>query len=387
MKLSELLDKHSHVRLASSEDNTAILNFYDDIPMKGKGLKVRYERRPDFFKFLNFQSRDSFVLLLEDDQGELSGVATLVIRPGCVRGEDCYVGYLGDLRIKFDRRGAVRWRRFYQDLMQFAPEVDEFYYCKHFITAIMDENSDAISALVNSKKNAYTYLPLSKYNMINIMFKNLLSPNHLLKSKYKTRFASNEDKEAIKTFFKNENQKIPFGFQMSDSYSEIHYRLENWTDFDISNFILCFDDKENLVGMTGLWTHSPVKKIILDSLPSSYKILFEALRPFTKMPKETEELKALYLTHLCINISLPESARAAIFKGILNCLYKTKLVDDYHCISFCDFDNVSLLKGAKGYVYTKTPMSLFQVLHKDFLEDNLTNPEQLPAPGFEMSLV
>ena len=62
MKLQEIIDKHPRIRRATSKDNNDILDFFDDVDMKGTGINIGYERRPDFFKFLNFQSQDIIVM-------------------------------------------------------------------------------------------------------------------------------------------------------------------------------------------------------------------------------------------------------------------------------------------------------------------------------------
>src|SRR4051794_29165243 len=112
--LDALLAAYPSIRIASSdeEENQRILRFFDQSPMKGSSLSLRYERKPDFFALLRMQAPRSLVVVA-DKGGEIASVGTISVRAGYVDGRVVSVGYLGDLRIAFDRRLLVQWRKVY----------------------------------------------------------------------------------------------------------------------------------------------------------------------------------------------------------------------------------------------------------------------------------
>ncbi len=167
MKLNDLLGRHPLCHLGTPEDNEKILKFYQTVPMKGSKLAIRYDRSPDFFKFLECHS-DTFFVFWFGTSDVVEGIGTVVLRPGYVNGESTTVGYLGDLRFNNNRRMALAWRKFYSDLLKSAPFIEEFNGVRHFLTAIMDENKSASNALNNNAKNTFQYVPKSSYEMINI---------------------------------------------------------------------------------------------------------------------------------------------------------------------------------------------------------------------------
>ena len=55
--------------------------------MSGSKVVIGYDRSPDFFEFLTYAGKDFFVIYTEDKSG-ISGVATLLIRPGMIDGKE-----------------------------------------------------------------------------------------------------------------------------------------------------------------------------------------------------------------------------------------------------------------------------------------------------------
>lgn len=366
MKLEELLSRHPSVRLASSQDNDRILEFFNSLPMTGKTIDLQYDRSPDFFHFLKFHSDSFFVFLLEDN-GSLQGVGTLVIRPGVIRGEEHPVGYLGDLRVKAGKRNAVNWRKFYQDLITNSPLIEELRFTKYFSTVVIDSNKAAQNSLVLSGKNSFQYHLLDRYEMINVYFKNPFLP---IKSQYQTRFATKNDKALLKEFFLESEYKKPFGFP-----ELFEFALGNWNRFSIEDFVIVMN-KEKIVAMAGLWCPSPMKKIYLRklSLPLKLMGLFLKLRK-NGFPSLEQELKPLYLTHL--NYTDPEA-----LKSLINFSLKSPKFRNFHMLSFTYFHSAKAESALAPFVCDKIAMALYQV--RDPQVEALKGNE---LPGFEMALV
>ena len=99
-------------RLATAADNRACLELFSAVPMKGE-LELSTQREPDFFSLYSMQKAAPFTYVGDDGEGGLVGMATALIRDGWLDGAPAKVGYLGDLRVRFDR--ARTFGRFFGD--------------------------------------------------------------------------------------------------------------------------------------------------------------------------------------------------------------------------------------------------------------------------------
>lgn len=358
MKFSELLSNHPAVSIAHESDNKDILDFFDSIPMTGKGLELQYDRSPDFFAFLKIQSSDYFVFLLKND-GLIQGVGTLIVRDGYIDGSKTKVGYLGDLRVKHGKKNALLWRKFYQDLIQQAPLIEELKGARHFITAVIDSNTEAQTSLVKAKKNSFSYHKLVSYKMANLYLAMPLKG----KAKFEIRKASANDKDLIDSYWETKERNKPFGYinKMNLSYEDIVLAFEN----------------EKIVGMCGLWSPYQFKRIILKRLPLGLKVFSHFLKLIKpSSPLEGEEIRPLYLSHL--NFDSED-----VLKDILQFVFRLPEMKDYHMLSVAIFNDEEE-RALKGFIKDKIPMSLYQVFDTNHPELKLNTGI---SPGFEMSLV
>jgi|TARA_B110001454_G_C12720688_1_gene434558 hypothetical protein len=382
MKFSDFLKNYPEVKVANEKDSDRILDFFDKTSMKGDGLVISYERKPDFFKFLKYSSPKFIVFYAEKDD-EIMCVATIIFRPGKVNGKNTHVGYLGDLRVTFDKRLALLWRRFYGDLLAHMNTFDDFYNCNYLLTAIIDENKRAVKALVNNPKLSCDYIKKSSYEMVNILMKIPFLGSKIRKDIIISR-GTNENKESLRLFLEAENEHKNFGFCFNDFHNELEYRLENWDDLSMDNFII-IESKGEIIATTALWSPSKAKKIIVEQIPSNQKFLLNLLSVVTKVPKEKQELSVLYLTFLTLSEKLTQEMREEVFHDLVAYIYKNKLSKDYHLLAYTEYPNqFPLKKGLNGFIHFETPMTLYQVLDKNFLEFDLDSGF---PPGFEMSLV
>jgi hypothetical protein len=342
--------------------------------MKGEGLVLSYDRSPDFFRFLEAQSKDYFVFWFGENN-LVEGVGTVVIRPGMIRGEETFVGYLGDLRFNSSKKLAVAWRKFYSDLIKFSVEIEEFHHCRFFLTAIIDENRSAINSLVMSEKNSFKYSLKQNYQMINILGRNpfyLSSKN----SDVSLDFGNSSDLPEIKDFLKKHHDKRPFGFVFTSEYDELEFRFEHWKNFSVDKLII-LKSNGKIVGITGLWSPSFSKKIIVRQIPNFQRYLLGFLSIFFKVPKLQQELRVLYLTFLTLD-------EPGLIVPLLKFIFKSKLNSNYEMVALSDYSMSSSRPYLKGFIHLSTFMSLYQVFDKSRQEDEI---EFDNIPGFEMSLV
>jgi len=381
MNLNKFLEGHPQIKLATPEDNKAILDFFETLPMEGKEMVISYDRGPNFFDFLNFCGPNYFVFMIKMKNGDIGGVGTLVLRPGRINDEKKWVGYLGDLRVKADRRASVWWRKFYGDLIVHAAEIEEFGGCKYFYTSILNENTKAHNALVLNKKNPFQYFHMVDYEMVNIMLRYNPWPSWN-GGRYSYSQSDGKDKEEIVKFLAKQNKERSFGFCLEETYDELNFRIHQWKQFKWDNFIVVRDLKGKIVGVTLLWTPSPVKRIMIKKMPAFLKLYFSIQGLIKKSPKEGGELEVLYLNFLEIDSSLKEE-QSDIFKNLVHFIYNLPVAKDFHALSFCAFKG-SPYENLGGFLTHKTALSLYTVTLRGN-EEKVTLGD-LP-PGFEMSLV
>lgn len=387
MKLDEFLARHPDAILANNSHNEELLRFFSTSQMDGESIAIAYDRSPDFFRFLKFSSPEYYVFCTRDKKKQIAAVGTLIIRDGYINGGLCKVGYFGDLRIKFDRRVALRWRQFYSDLVVHAHMIDDFSHCKHFITAIMDSNKEALLSLVQSKKNQFFYQKLCPYKMINISLRKPFYPRQ--RTEFKLETGSDHNQAEVFSFFKKIHKSRPFGFNFQpDDPSENQYRLAKWNNFRMNDFLLLRDKNNLIISCCALWGPSPYKKIILKKIPWSLKQLLKLQQIFKASPEVGKELKVLYLTHLNFSDELDENQRNEALEHILEYIDALKIFKNYHFVSLCTFGPWKIEKALKAYLSFSTNLSLYQVVPQDRLEDLLPCAENTAQiPGFEMALV
>ena len=384
MKLQDIISKYPNLRLATQEDNQLILNFFETTAMKGKGLQLSYQRSPDFFKFLKCQSEKYFVIIGENDQKQICGLGTLVIRPGMIQGKKTNVGYLGDLRIKPDKKVAIQYRKFYGDFITHASQIEDFYGCQFFLTAILEKNKEAIRSLVENTKNPFQYIPYSSYKMINIH-----SSMQFFKTKteigLEVGFAKPEELDEIKLFLFEENKKRAYGFIYTDSnYDELNYRLDNWDGLNLSDFV-CVKHLGRIVSLCSLWSPASSKKIIVEYMPWYLRCYFFIQSIMKSVPKVGAELKVLYMNNLSFKEELTKDQMHIYMNMMVDFILSSKKFNGYHSLAYSDFEENSLLEGLKNKMYVATELRLYIVKPRE-LEFQVESVGKKP-PGFEMSLV
>lgn len=375
MKLSELLSKHSSIVLLNENDNQKILDFFRDSPMKGEKIELSYDRSPDFFQLLKFQSNDYYVFAYQEND-KILAIGTLLIRSGYVGEILQNVGYLGDLRVKNNRHAQLAWRDFYDDLMVHFENIEEFKNTKYLYTVVIDSNKAAKRALVAQSKQKFQYHLVSKYKMINIF---QLVPFQFQRSGNFTFQNFNEVEEnEIKSFLKSNHQKTIFGLNEDDIIS----RIKNWPSLQQDQIFVI---KRNgvIVAFTYLWSPTPYKKIIVQKFPNVFLIVMNMM--LSKKLRLKNEFKVLYLNSLTIDKNLSKSEIKQVLHLILHRAFSHKLKKDFHSIAFADFEYNNYFELLPLSLSNQTPMAMYQVLlRKKF--DDLALPTEKES-FFEMSLV
>jgi hypothetical protein len=368
MKLNDFLKNYPDIHLAQESDNQDILNFFNETSMSGNKVVIGYDRSPNFFDFLKYQSQNYFVFFTKKEK-EITGIATLLLRPGYIHGHKTIVGYLGDLRVKQSKSAFIMWRDCYRDLINSFHEIEEFQGASHLITAVMDHNRKAQKALLKNTTH-FLYHKLCPYEMINILTRNPFTLNH---PHYQIKNVTTDTLAEYLNFLDSENKKKPFGFIYPD---EFHFRLKHWDHFQLHHCYAVYD-QDKIVGSFALWSPSVCKKIIIRKLSMDMKLLLSPLKLLNPPLAEGLDVKFLYLNQL----ELMNGHEVAI-RDILHFVFDNKLLKGHHALSLCHFKPQNLDQYLNGFLKFSEPMGLYTVT-------NTTTQNNFPIsiPGFEMSLV
>ena len=385
MRLDEFLARHGAARLATRADNARILEFFERRPMRTSAFDVEYRRRPDFFRLLGYQGDRAHVIVTEDGRGGINGVGTLSLRPGWVRGEPTTVGYLGDLRIGFDREILPRWRRVFGELLARAGEIDELADCTHWLTVVLDENRLARTALGPRRPGMPSLVPLAPFTMRNVLLRLPWARPRRTARRWSVRQATAADLGGLTEFFERENRRLPLGFR-----GELERRLAHWEGLSIDDFVYAAD-REGIVACVAPWSPSAAKQTVVSRVPRLFRLVRGATRvmrrPPVRVPAAGEALRIAYLTHLTFASRVPPPERAAVFRGMLDVLFERWRGADWHCMSVCDFTAWELGRALGGFVQEKVPITVYEVIPSGRTHRAGASLGSGDPPAFEMAVV
>jgi hypothetical protein len=171
MKLAEVLSQYPLISLAQQKDQESIFRIIDATSLSTDKLQIYFDRRPDFFSFLQCQADKAFVFLMHNEDGSTEGMACLSFRRMWLDGQRVCIGYASDLRIteKLGRHCRVQWRACYDAILESLEKIKEFEGAIGLVTAVWDDNALAQKALVSKKRShAFTYNYLQEYQAVSI---------------------------------------------------------------------------------------------------------------------------------------------------------------------------------------------------------------------------
>jgi hypothetical protein len=382
LDLGEIFSRYPSLSLARPEQNAEILSYFERSTMEGSGLSLWYDRTPNFFSFLKDQSDTYFVVLARGRNDVLRGLGSLIIRPGYINGRKTTVGYLGDLRMKLDRRVAGDWRGWVGDIAKHKSQIRELNGCEGILTAIMDRNENARRNLLSKAALPFRYDPLISYRMQNLLWRKPWSKLRLLKDRTKGTGETIEaggSLEELILFLDQDAKSRPYGYVYD---SELPRRLRTWENFSLGDFIT-IRSGDKIVATTALWAPKTSKRIIINKVSAPVGIGLKALSAATNRTLEVgEPLEVLYLTHLAVADGSADD-RQRWFQLLVEAAWEKAIARRAAFLSHCDFVNEPLGKSLKGFVSVFEPMTLFEV------NDKTVEPQHVihKNAGFEMCLV
>lgn len=358
ISLSVFLKDYPHVFIATDKDNQDILNFYQQTKLASSETDIIYLRGNNFFTFLKERSEHFIVLLLKDDQGKIQGLGVLSFRPGYINNQLTTVGYLGDLRVKMNRKLIREWRKMYAELIRQSPRIQETQNCSYYQTVLIDENTESRNNLAMNRISNLHYHRLADYKMINIWgrIRNRRLSNYSISSAQKI----NHD-EIIKFLTQSQSELFAHDWE-----KEFERRLKYWSNFNYSNCILVRDNQERIVAITSVWNPKANKQVQINKIPPLLKIAHKCLSiiPFLELkplPQINQNIDILYLNQICFAERINEHLRKKIISQIFHFVFDRP----FHLLAYADYIQNQYVKNNFSLFSTSMNMAVYSVHYQD----------------------
>jgi len=361
-------------RLARPDDNEACLRLFAAVPMQGE-LVLSTRREPDFFKLYAMQRAQAFTWVGDDGSKDLVGMCTALVRDGWLDGAPTRVGYLGDLRLRFDRSRA--FGRLFGD--GFDRLCDESG-CRAFYTSILSSNRAALNALTTRKPkrpNQPWYHRLHGFDAVSVQLTRRRVPE---RSRFTVRTATSDDLPALTAALAEAHRTRPFGYRFDQG--ELEHRLAHWPGFTLDE-TLVVEDGGTLVACATVWDPSPVKRYRVEQYRGSMQWVkrgFNLAATFARWPKLPEpghEFRYAYLANPWVKGDDP-----AAFRALLEHAYARLQPRGFHFFTFELDDGDVLTPALKGFMSRRLHFTLFGVSPASVARTDW----QAGRTGFEIAL-
>jgi hypothetical protein len=368
MDVASFMAKHPNGRLATRADNERLLAFYRKMSMVGGAFNIQFVKEPDYFRYLDYEGKKHYVLAVENDAGEMEGMGAVSARPCYIGGRPDEVVHFSDLRFMPAKKRTVPfdWKEFMYDFCQIGHTLKEIEGTVMFTGSFVLANEFARRAFT-SLKTPFKISTIASFQMVNLMARRPRKRFGLLRPPSGFRVTvsrgKESDREDLKTFLDAVSRRRELGFVWTGKDSELDRRTETWDGFSIESYFIARDSERQIVGCFAPWDNSIGRRIILDDFPYGLGVVAPFLRRVLRnMPQPGEPLRILYLTGLEVSLDLDEKQRQTVLASMLDALYESGEAEQYHMVSYADYNCESLLPAVKpAYLTIGAPTVLYQM--------------------------
>ncbi len=340
-------------RLATPADNAQLLELFGQVPMRGE-LVLATQRAPDFFSLYQMQKAEPFVYVGDADDGKLIGMCTALVREGWLDGRVQKVGYLGDLRVRFDRSRA--FARFFGEYFE---RLCTTTGCTQYYTSLLASNRAAINALTKkraSRSKQPHYELMRPFTTVSVQ----LTRNPRRTTNVRVSSAAPNDLDAVSQLLAADHRTRPFGYRFDDG--ELAHRLAHWPGLSMENVLVARDSSGALVGTASIWNPQPVKRFEVRAyggkmkwVKRGYDLAATVLR-WPTLPAPGEEFRYAYLANVSV-----KNDDVAVFRALLEEAYRRLHGTGLHFFSFDLGAGDLLWPAVKGFMTQKLDFALYGV--------------------------
>ncbi len=354
-----------------------------ETPMQVGGMDLLYERRPAFQRQLDFQAARHLTTVADVD-GEIRGFGSYSWGPRLAGGRPTTAMYIGDFRVKRDRRVAVGWRACYPKLVKLFGTDREFGPSEWIYTGILRDNVAARRSLAeNRPSNGFFYHPLADLAMVNTFFR----PLRPFAGHASGRLVRGDEigEAKLRAFLAAANTPLFLGYDFGTGPgNEWDRRRATWPGYAAEKFFVWLGSSGEILACTLPWSPSEAKRMRVTRLGGAAALLFAAMRKLgLRAPRLGEPFSTLYLTHLTFLPGLGAETRARAIAAFVDAAFRLPNSADYSMVSYADPSGLRRLRPLRNPFTQVTGVGLFLVTLS-------AEPPVLPpheGVAFEMALV
>jgi len=369
------------LEVAKPSDNPTILEFYKGFPLKGV-LELKVDRRGDFFAPYAAESDRFRTYLLKDDQEQLQGMASFIIKDVLIDGKISTVAFGRDLRISNNRRAIIEWADHFVPTLQ---DITNTYGAQYFFSALNMTETSALNAFVrprNLKRVLPRYFHYRHFNLVTVHGRFPWARNPL--PQLQIRHGSSNNADALIYYLTQKNIERNLATYW-DSYS-FFKQLQRWRGLKIEDFLVAFDAQNNIVGCCAPWSADGIQEFV----PLDYSLKAHNFRQFLKFGKLLgwtrpltkpsyrlqleEHLQFQYLTHLFAD-------NEDIFESLLWAAFERARSRDF--LVYTQPRQDLIYKRPLSWVCAKIPHGLYCMVPPDQNSPEFLSPSNEAPISFE----
>lgn len=248
---------------ATEADSDRLKEFFARMLLPGT-IDFSIQRQGSFFDQYRLQSDDFETWMLEDGDGRLCGLASLVFRTGFIRGEKQTWCHATDLRIARSRQAVMQWAQHFLPVLERACTDRN---CRQVFSVVEQSDSQAYNALIRPTSHARRKLPryflAHRFHVVTLHGRVPLAPKPLTSIRLKPLEMS--DVEPLCAYLREQAKARALAnvYEPNDFLED----FKRWPGYRWEDFRIARDNKGNIVGCAGLWNGSQVQNFV----PQTYK--------------------------------------------------------------------------------------------------------------------
>lgn len=359
------------LRRATPEDGGKLKEFFESTTLPGS-IDFEIQRPAGFFDHYRLLSDEFETLVLEEDDGSIAGLASLIFRRGVVLGEETKWAYATDLRIAPTRRAISQWAQHYVPVLERALNEHD---CRYVFSVVEKHDQEAHNALIrptsHARRNLPRYLLANRFRIVNLHGRIPLSERPLEAIKLKPLAAS--DIEELVAYLRTQSAAQPLS--SLHSAEKFFSELARWPGLSLADFRVARDSKGRIRGTAALYDAKQTQRFVplaYHGFAQTAHQLFQLARlaGFVRpTPVIGREFKVRFLSHLACD-------NGEVFHALVDEAFSR--LSKRELLSYLHFKGNWRTLPPRSFIASSIPFGFYQVLPPGM------EAKPWPKPGLEV---
>lgn len=371
--------------LAGPNDNTELLSFFKEFPIKGV-VDFKLDRLQDYFGAYKLHSDDYQTYVLRDKADKIQATASFVYRDAMQDGKVQKIAFATDLRVSSNRNAMLQWAGHILPVME---QITRDKKVDHFFSVINLTEPSGVNLFLRPR-NMKRPMPRSylyrRFNLTTIHGKFPWAPTPL--PHVKIRRGNEQNLEALLAYILKRSKFRPFASVWD--LESLQKKISRIPRFELSNFLIACDSQENIIGCMAPWSFSGIQ----DWIPRSYTLRAHNFRQFLKFgsllgwtrklskPIRSTGFEAPLQFQYLTNIHVDNED---IFESLVHTAYENSKPEEFLCYAQVQQD-IRLLPPA-SWVTSQIPHAIYTMLATQQAPPNYLHPSINLNPEIEAYLI